>query len=114
MGRQQRGCETVCFQRQISSFVRIVLSVRLSNRNWIHSNMRALKSVSSNSRRTQGRLIDYPLQGSKLDLPLEAVLAFTPKQRQRYTKDLLAALGREIRSDTMALKKRVSFAREMR
>ena len=45
----------------------------------------------------------YPLQGSGLDYPLETVLAFTKKRRRRYIQSLLA-LGREIQSDTMALK----------
>ena len=76
--------------------------------------MRASKSASSKAQAIRARLIDYPLQGSKLDMSLDEVLAFNPKQRVRYIRSLLSALGREIKSDTMALKKRVSFAKEMR
>lgn len=76
--------------------------------------MKALKNGFSKSRPTRARLIDFPLQGSKHDLPLETVLGFTAKQRRQYILRLLTALGREVQTETMALKKRVSFAREMR
>lgn len=57
---------------------------------------------------------DYPLQGSKLDIPLGEVLALTPALRKKYVSKLLTALAREVNSDRMALKRRVPFAREMR
>lgn len=57
--------------------------------------------------------LDYPLQGSSLDVPLDVALAFTPAERQRYVKKLLTALQKEIKKDTMSLKRRISFSREM-
>lgn len=57
---------------------------------------------------------DFPLQGTKLDLPMPQVLAMTPAERRKYVRHVLAALRRQIDRDTMALKKRVTFGAEMR
>lgn len=57
---------------------------------------------------------DYPLQGTKLDVSLARVLSFSPKERRIYIRKVLTGLGRQIRADQMALKKRVPFKREMR
>ena len=57
---------------------------------------------------------DYPLQGSRLDLPLSVVLAFTDKQREHYISELLSALSKSIAANEMTLKSRVPFAKEMR
>ena len=57
---------------------------------------------------------DYPLQGSILDLPLEEVLAFTPKRRDRFIHRVLDALTTVITNNEMALKTRVPLSKEMR
>ena len=57
---------------------------------------------------------DYPLQGTKLDVQLADVLLFSTARRNQYIKDLIKAFRREIIKDTMALKRRTSFAVEMR
>jgi methylase of polypeptide subunit release factors len=70
------------------------------------------KSHTSSSKR---RLTpDYPLQGSNLDLPLASVVVWSPEKRRAYIQRLLAALGREIKRDTMSLKRRKPFKDEMR
>lgn len=71
------------------------------------------RSVSA-SKRSSDFEPDYPLQGSSLDVPLDEVLSYTPEQRQAYIRALLKALAKEIKADSMALKARVPFAREMR
>jgi hypothetical protein len=57
---------------------------------------------------------DYPLQGTSLDLPLVEVLSFSDARRKTYIQKLLKALAKEISADRMALKNRISFAKEMR
>jgi hypothetical protein len=80
--------------------------------------MRKSQGASRKPRRPQSLHIhleeDYPLQGTRLDVPLGAVLSRSPKQRTRYINALLTALTREITNDRMALKLRVPFKREMR
>jgi tRNA1(Val) A37 N6-methylase TrmN6 len=75
-----------------------------------------MKSKKRVSRRARSSKLepDYPLQGSAIDLPLHRVLALSPPERSRYVRELLTALSRVIRADRMALKKRISFKREMR
>jgi hypothetical protein len=60
------------------------------------------------------RELDYPLQGSSLDLPLEEVLRFTPKRRMNFILRLLDALSDSIDKNEMALKARIPLDREMR
>ena len=59
-------------------------------------------------------LEDYPLQNTKLDVPLDEVLAYTKEERQSYIRRLLRALAKKIDKNEMALKRRVPFAKEMR
>lgn len=75
--------------------------------------MRSRRRGSSRGRSAELEA-DYPLQGSSLDLPLHRVLVFSSTERTRYVRKLLTALGRVIRADKMALKKRIAFKREMR
>jgi hypothetical protein len=63
---------------------------------------------------TKNLVLDYPLQGSKLDVPLETVLSMSEEKRQAYVLQLLDALAEEIAADRMSLKTRISFTREMR
>jgi len=58
--------------------------------------------------------LDYPLQGSKLDVPLAGVLALSTKARSLYISSLIKALKNEIDADRMALKTRIAFQAEMR
>lgn len=57
---------------------------------------------------------DYPLQGTELDLSLTRVVVWSPEKRRAYIQRLLTALGREIKRDTMSLKRRKPFKDEMR
>jgi tRNA1(Val) A37 N6-methylase TrmN6 len=74
--------------------------------------MNSLKNASRKSTR-QAPAPDYPLQGNNLDISMDEVLALSPAQRTRYIDKFLDALRREIKKDTMALKRRVPFKREM-
>lgn len=76
--------------------------------------MKKSKPGSRSKKQRKIPFIDYPLQGTKVDLPLETVFSFSADQRNKYVKRLLNSLGREIKHDRMALKARISFAREMR
>jgi hypothetical protein len=58
--------------------------------------------------------LDYPLQGSSLDIPISEVLAFAPPRRLRYIKDLLKKFAVVIGKNEMALKHKVPFQKEMR
>ena len=53
--------------------------------------------------------VEYPLQGSRLDLPLSNVLHLNDANRIKYIKNVLDALSKEIDNDTMALKPEKSF-----
>jgi tRNA1(Val) A37 N6-methylase TrmN6 len=64
--------------------------------------------------RRRYKIPDYPLQGTKLDLPLPTVLGFNPPARRNYILRVVKGLRREISKDTMTLKNRVPFAIEMR
>lgn len=57
---------------------------------------------------------DYPLQGTKLDIPMTSALLFSAAKRKKYIEALIKAFRVEIKNDTMALKRRISFAVEMR
>lgn len=70
------------------------------------------KSHTSSSKRRFAP--DYPLQGTDLDLPLASIVALSPEKRHVYIQQLLTALGREIKRDTMSLKRRKPFKDEMR
>jgi len=61
-----------------------------------------------------GYQLDYPLQGSSLDLPLGEVLAFSPPKRHNYILRLFKAFSKSIAANEMALKTRVPFRKEMR
>jgi len=58
--------------------------------------------------------LDYPLQGSSLDLPLDEVLSFSPARRQKYILRLFQEFSKSISANEMALKTRVPFQKEMR
>lgn len=58
--------------------------------------------------------VDYPLQGSTLDLPLRDVLEYDSDKREKYIHRLLLAFSKNIVNNEMALKKRVPFDKEMR
>ena len=58
--------------------------------------------------------LDYPLQGSNLDLPIEEVLNYGAAERRDYILRVLKAFTKSIDQNTMALKQRVSFQKEMR
>ena len=61
--------------------------------------------VSSPSR----SLEDYPLQNTKLDVPLDEVLAYTKEERQSYIRRLLRALAKKIDKNEMALNGNVEY-----
>ncbi len=69
---------------------------------------------SIKKRRPKKPRLDYVLQGSAVDLPLDAVLALQTNQRRKYIDDLLEALAKTIKSDTLSLKANVPFKKEMR
>lgn len=58
--------------------------------------------------------LDYPLQGSELDLSLEEVLRFDSEQREKFIHRLLKGFAKSISASDMALKARVPFSKEMR
>jgi len=62
----------------------------------------------------KGYEVDYPLQGSTLDLPLKDVLEYDSDKREKYIVRLILAFSRNISDNEMALKKRVPFGKEMR
>ena len=65
------------------------------------------------SKRDGERWIDYPLQGTGLDLPIAEILELEKSDRHDYIIDVLKALTKSIQSDEMALKKRVTFQKEI-
>ena len=65
------------------------------------------------SKRDGQRWIDYPLQGTGLDLPIAEILELEKSDRYDYIIDVLKALAKSIQSDEMALKKRVTFQKEI-
>jgi hypothetical protein len=58
--------------------------------------------------------MDYPLQGSALDLPLNEVLEFSQESRNKYILRLLKEFTKCISQNEMALKTRVPFQKELR
>ena len=81
------------------------------------SSKHSAKRTGSRSRSaspSDGFAPDYPLQGSRLDVPLSVVLGWSPTERHRFILRVLKALDREMRKGTMTLKRRVPFKREMR
>jgi hypothetical protein len=77
--------------------------------------MKKRKVVSVRRKRTRKRFRpDYALQGTELDLPIETVLGFTPKQRRKYINDVLDALAKKIRADKLSLRLNIPFKKEMR
>src|SRR5262245_29356531 len=87
-----------------------------SERNWVSMTTRKPKLAlpSRSKRRRKKPRPDYALQGSAVDLPMETVLAYSPKQRKTYINGLLDALAKKVRSGSLSLKARVSFTKEMR
>lgn len=63
---------------------------------------------------TQEYELDYPLQGSDLDISLGEVLRFSPEQRESFIRRLLKGFSKSIFNSEMALKARVPFQKEMR
>ena len=59
------------------------------------------------SKRDGERWIDYPLQGTGLDLPIAEILELEKSDRHDYIIDVLKALTKSIQSDEMELNKRV-------
>lgn len=57
--------------------------------------------------------IDYPLQGTRLDVLIDEVLELDATDRHDYIIDILKAITKSIQSDEMALKKRVTFKKEI-
>ncbi len=58
--------------------------------------------------------LDYPLQGSPLDIPLGTVLRMQDKDRAAYISKVLSAFSKVIRREEMALKRRVDKKTELR
>ena len=57
--------------------------------------------------------IDYPLQGSQFDIAVDDLVSFDPAEREKFLRAFLRALGGEIESGSMALKRRVTFKSEI-
>jgi tRNA1(Val) A37 N6-methylase TrmN6 len=57
---------------------------------------------------------DYPLCGSKFDVPLEDILLLNEEQREHFLTDLLDAFSSEIGRNAMSLKRNTRFHKEMR
>lgn len=57
---------------------------------------------------------DYPLQGLDLDLPLSTVLKFSASTRHKYINSLIKEFRNYVKTDKMALKRRIPFADEMK
>ena len=57
--------------------------------------------------------IDYPLQGTRLDVLIDEILELDESDRHSYIIDVLKALAKSIKSDEMALKKRINFQKEI-
>ena len=71
-------------------------------------------SSTASAKKKSAQKLDYPLQGSSLDVPLPSVLALSPEQRTAYIKQLISAFTKIVKSDDFALKKRTSFKTEMK
>lgn len=65
------------------------------------------------SKKDEERWIDYPLQATRFDLPIAEILELDKSDRHDYIIDVLKALTKSIQSDEMALKKRVTFQKEI-
>jgi len=57
--------------------------------------------------------IDYSLQGTRLDVLIDEILELDESDRHSYIIDVLKALAKSIKSDEMALKKRINFQKEI-
>lgn len=57
--------------------------------------------------------IDYPLQGTKFDIPVGDLLDLEADDREVFLRSFLKALSLEIKKQSMTLKRRVSFKREI-
>ena len=65
------------------------------------------------SNQVEQQWIDYPLQGTRLDILIDEVLELDATDRHDYIIDVLKTLTKSIQSDEMALKKRVTFQKEI-
>ena len=72
-----------------------------------------IASAKRKRRRRKPRL-DYTLQGSEFDVPMEMVLGFSSQQRAHYIDSLLDRLAKIIRARRMSLKPNVRLGKEMR
>jgi tRNA1(Val) A37 N6-methylase TrmN6 len=59
------------------------------------------------------KYIDYPLQGTSLDIPMEELMEYDDEERGVYIDMMLDGFSKEISKGTMSLKKRVSFKDEI-
>ena len=57
--------------------------------------------------------IDYPLQGTRFDVLIDEILELDATDRHGYIIKVLKALAKSIKSDEMALKKRINFQQEI-
>ena len=57
--------------------------------------------------------IDYPLQGTRFDVPTDEILELDDLDRHDYIIEVLKALAKSIESDEMALKNRINFKKEI-
>lgn len=62
---------------------------------------------------SNGTYIDYPLQGTKFDIPVGDLLDLDADERESFIRALLTALSKEIGQGSMALKRRVPFKQEI-
>jgi hypothetical protein len=51
---------------------------------------------------TQSTYIDYPLQGTKFDIPVAELLDLDADERESFIRALLTALSKEIEQGSMA------------
>jgi tRNA1(Val) A37 N6-methylase TrmN6 len=62
---------------------------------------------------SNGTYIDYPLQGTKFDIPVGDLLDLDADEREFFIRSLLTALSEEIEQGSMTLKRRVTFKQEI-
>jgi tRNA1(Val) A37 N6-methylase TrmN6 len=62
---------------------------------------------------TERTYIDYPLQGSKFNIPVGDLLELDADEREVFIRAFLNALSKEVEKGSMALKQRVTFQREI-
>ena len=76
--------------------------------------MTSRKSKTASGKSQKVFVPDYPLQGTTLDVPLSAVFHLSATKRRAYIDELIKSFRKQVKSDQMALKRRTTFAAEMK